>query len=268
MNTRATVRAVLVAMLRELGLGEGMTVLVHASLRAMGLDFVHGAACLHEALMEVLGATGTVVVPTQTAWNSTTSPVHVQATAGMSAEDKRTYLASLEAFDPDKTPSYGMGAYAEYVRLLDSSVRSTHPQTSFAAVGRRAARLAAVHSLECHLGPQSPLGALYRQGAKTALLGVGYDSCTAFHYGEYLWGGRPVREYECRLAGAPGDGWTSFRDIELDAGEFLRLGADFERTGAVCAVLAGAYAPARATVFEVRAAAQFAGAWLAAPRAG
>lgn len=267
-NTQATVRAVLAAMLRELGLGEGMTVLVHASLRAMGLNHLHGAECLHEALVEVVGETGTIVVPAQTTWNSTTSPLHLQVTSGMSAEEKRTYLASLEAFDPDKTPSRGMGAYAEYVRLLDSSVRSTHPQTSFAAVGRLAAGLMAEHDLECHLGPQSPLGALYREGARSVLLGVGFDACTAFHYGEYLWGGRSMQRYECRVASAPGDGWVSFQDLEFDASEFPRLGADFERTGAVRVVAAHAYAPARSMAFDVHAAAEFACSRLAAARVG
>jgi aminoglycoside 3-N-acetyltransferase len=268
MSVESTVRAGLAAMMRELGLGEGMIVLVHTSMRAMGLDHEQGAAWLHRALLDVLGSRGTIVVPTHTTWNSTTSPVHARATAGMSAEDERTYLASLEAFNPNKTPSYGMGVYAEYVRSLKSAVRSTHPQTSFTAVGMRATELVSRHDLECHLGPESPLGALYREGAKSALLGVGYDACTTFHYGEYLWGGRSVREYRCRAADAPGDGWLSFKDIELDADEFSRVGVDFERTGAVRKVAAGAYTPAHAMAFEVRAAADFARDWLVGARIG
>lgn len=265
-RTGNTAPSALAARLRNLGLGTGMTVLVHSSLRAIGLGHIHGAAWLHQALLEVLGPTGTIVVPTLTAWNSTTSPVHLQATAGMSAGDKITYLASLEAFDPDKTPSYGMGAYSEYVRTLNDSYRSTHPQTSFAAVGERAKELLSVHEIDCHLGPQSPLGALYRERASVLLLGVGFAACTAFHYGEYLWGGRSIQEYKCRIAGMPGDGWISFLDIELSAGEFPLIGADFERSGAVRSDPPGAHSPARAVAFEVRAAADFAGHWLAGAR--
>lgn len=267
-NQTMTTRSALKAMLWELGLGEGMTVLVHTSLRALGLNRPYGAARLHGALVDVLGRAGTIVVPTQTAWNSTTSPIHLRTTAGMSAEDKRTYLACLEAFDPQKTKSSGMGAYAEYVRTLRSAVRSSHPQTSFAAVGGQAAELMAEHSLECHLGPSSPMGALYRAGARSALLGVGYEACTTFHYGEYLVGDRPMQRYQCRIAGTPGGDWTSFTDIELSARDFPQIGAAFELTGAVRTVEAGRHVPARAMAFDVRTAAHFARSWMAQPGPG
>src|SRR5205807_10651675 len=121
----------------------------------------------------VLGPAGTIVVPTYTSWNSTSSRAYMAAVADLDHDQAAAYRRSLPAFDPHTTPSSGMGALAETVRTLRGAHRSTHPQTSFAAVGRYARALTAIHDLGCHLGPRSPLGALYEHGALVLLLGVG-----------------------------------------------------------------------------------------------
>ncbi|MBS2963224.1 AAC(3) family N-acetyltransferase [Actinocrinis puniceicyclus] len=245
--------------LAGLGLAPGDIVLVHCSLRRVA-PRTRCAYTVARALLDQVGSTGTVVVPTQTAWNSTTSRVHRQAVAGLDAEQVKAYRAGLPAFDPRTTPSSGMGALAECVRTMPGACRSTHPQTSLAAVGPRARQLMAVHKLECHLGWDSPLGALHEADAKVLLLGVGYDACTAFHLAEYAPQlARPRRAYQCRIADWPGDGWTAFEGVDLDDSRFGRLGRGFEaETGAVRTGPVGA---ARARLFGVRAAYDFALRW-------
>ena len=51
--------------LKALGVKEGMRLIVHASLRSMG-TIENGASTLIEAFREVLGAEGTLMVPTFT----------------------------------------------------------------------------------------------------------------------------------------------------------------------------------------------------------
>jgi aminoglycoside 3-N-acetyltransferase len=101
-----------------------------------------------------------------------------------------------------------MGAFAEHVRTRPGALRSAHPQTSFAALGPRAADCTSGHAPQCHLGERSPLGWLYGTDAAILLLGVGYDVCTAFHLAEY------------RVA----DG-AAVRGADLDDRDFPQLGA-------------------------------------------
>ncbi|MGH6653987.1 MAG: AAC(3) family N-acetyltransferase, partial [Actinocrinis sp.] len=153
------------------------------------------------------------------------------------------------------------GALAEYVRTMSGAVRSSHPQTSFAAVGAEAASLMARHPNSSHLGPESPLGALYRRGAMVLLLGVGYEVCTVFHLAEYLYAELPKRGYRARgSAAAPGsDGWLDFEDIDCDDDDFRLLGKEFEVEFAITARPAGR-APSR--LFPAKDAVDFAVGWM------
>jgi aminoglycoside 3-N-acetyltransferase len=252
-------RRALAAHLEALGLAGGDIVLVHASLRQVA-PRPATALTVIQAVLDVLGPGGTLVVPTQTAWNSTTSRIHREAVAALSTREELEYRMTLPRFDPRTTPSSGMGALAEGVRTLPGAYRSTHPQTSFAAVGRRAEELTAVHDLECHLGPRSPMGALYEADALVLLLGIGYSVCTMFHLAEYRYAPRPKRRYECRIADVPGDGWIEFEDIELDDGEFGRLGKEFEH--ATGQVRVGPVGHADSRLFGARDAVDFAVQWM------
>ena len=249
--------------LDRLGLIEGAVVLVHASMRRvapLGAD----PSIVAASLIDALGPTGTLVVPTQTAWNSTTSRAFREATAGMTPGQVAAYKDSLPPFDPQRTPSFGMGALAEEVRTLPQAVRSSHPQTSFAAVGAHAQELMSVHLLDCHLGEKSPLGALYANNALVLMLGTGYDTSTAFHLAEYRLVPRRVRPYECLIAdeaaSASGHAWTGFTDIELDDSDFGKLGRQFARKTKI--VRKARVGSAVARLYPLRSAVDFAEQWM------
>jgi aminoglycoside 3-N-acetyltransferase len=195
----------LVADLRSLGVQPGQDLLVHCSMRRIG-PVDGGAATLLAAIQEVASLAATIVVPAQTAWTSPTSPAFRAATAGLDQDGVARYRAALPSFNPASTPSVGMGAFAEYVRTRPGARRSAHPQTSFAALGPRAAVCMSGHDPGCHLGERSPLRWLYDVGAAILLLGVGYAVCTAFHLAEY------------RILG-------EVRGADLDDGDFAQLGA-------------------------------------------
>src|ERR1700683_2690078 len=76
--------------LRSLGLQRGQDLLIHCSLRQGG-GGEGGAATLLSAILEVAGPEATLVVPTQTAWNSLTSNAFRDATAGLDAEERARY---------------------------------------------------------------------------------------------------------------------------------------------------------------------------------
>ncbi|MFE2379084.1 aminoglycoside N(3)-acetyltransferase [Streptomyces sp. NPDC059398] len=244
--------------LRALGVTEGTTLLVHAALGGTGLD----ARALRDALLEVLGDDGTLVVPAFTPENSTTSAAHLRQTAGLTEEARARFLDAMPAFDPARTPCPGMGRLAECVRLSPGAVRSGHPQTSFAALGARAEELVKDHPADCHLGEDSPLGRLAAAGAQELMINVGFGVCTSFHLAEYRIPDIPTQLYRCVVSTGGRRQWFEYRDIALDDSDFELIGADFPRGS----LREGKLGRAAAMVFPIREAVGHAQQWMTEKR--
>ena len=256
-------RGTLVSDLRKLGVRTGQSILLHASLRSLG--WVEGGApAVVAALREVVGRGGTLVVPATTGDNSATSPAYRQRTRGMTARQRREYRRAMPPFNPVATPGAGTGRIAECVRTTAGAVRSTHPQSSFAAIGARAALFMHGHADHCHLGEESPLAKLYESGAWILMLGVGYDSCTCFHLAEYRYADNPPRRrYSCVVSRDGCRQWWQYEDVVLNSSDFPRIGEALEATPLV---VKGTVGCADAVWIPLRAAVDFASAWLAVHR--
>ncbi|KES04210.1 aminoglycoside phosphotransferase [Streptomyces toyocaensis] len=243
-------RATLTPQLRELGVRPGGILLVHSSLSSLG--WVNGGpVTVVHALLDALGPDGTLVVPTQSGHLS--DPALWQAPP-VPEEWWGAIRATMPAYDPLTTPSRGVGVIPETVRTWPGARRSAHPQTSFAAVGPRAAEIVAGHATDCRLGERSPLATLERLAARVLLLGAGYDSCTAFHLAEYR---VPTPRVE---VGRPGpDGWETVTEVSISSERFDELGHDFERDRPVVRGRAGA---AEARLFPLADAVAYAERWL------
>ncbi|GII52393.1 AAC(3) family N-acetyltransferase [Planotetraspora thailandica] len=245
------------------GVRKGQTVLLHASLSSLG-HVMGGARTVVSALRAVLGDEGTLASLTSTASNSDTSPLHLRAIEGMTPKEVTDFRARMPAFDAATSPSAGVGRIAEEIRLTPGAVRSSHPQTSFAAVGLLSGRLMAGHAPDCHYGSASPLARLYEADAQVLLLGVGYDRCTAFHLAEYRYAMSPPRRlYRCVVDFGDGPVWWEYEDVVLDDGDFSLLGADFEKAAQL---RAGRIGEAEARVFPFVAAVDYAVMWFARHR--
>jgi aminoglycoside 3-N-acetyltransferase len=257
---RITARTGLADDIRRIGVRAGDTVLLHSSLRAIGW-VTGGARTVVRSVLDVLGLDGTLVVPTQTADNRDPS----------SWDDPplpRSYWAEiraqLPAFDPARSPSHRMGAIAETVRTWPGAIRSAHPQTSFAAIGPRAAGLVTGHELESQLGESSPLARLEEVDAKILLLGVGFDRCTAFHLAEYRLPSPPVVRTAAAVRTPVGRAWLEFDGVALDSADFGALGADLQaRTDLVSTGMVGT---APSLLLPLRPAVRYAERWLRAHR--
>jgi len=256
---QAHAAARLAADLTQLGLPPGRDLLVHCSLRQVGA-LEGGAATLLDAIQQVLGPAATVVVPAQTADNSTTSRAFRAATAGMDAVGRAGYEARLPGFDRLLSRSVGMGAFAEHVRTRPGAVRSAHPQASFAALGPSAATLMERHDLTDHYGEASPLATLYAADATILLVGVGYAACTALHLAEHRLRQPPPRQwYRCYTREAGRRVRHDFQAAVLDDTDFTRLGEDLDR---MPFVRSGPVRAATATALPFRAAVDFAVRWM------
>jgi aminoglycoside 3-N-acetyltransferase len=123
-----------------------------------------------------------------------------------------------------------MGAIVECFRTQPGTMRSSHPQDSFAARGPRSAEVLDGHSLEESLGERSPLARIYDLDGYVLLLGVGHANNTSIHLAEYR---ADFTGKRTSTNGAPiiVDGrrrWIEFEDLILNEDDFERLGADFE----------------------------------------
>ena len=143
--------------LQELGVREGDTVFVHASLSRFG-HVEEGPEGVVSALQALVGASGTVAMPGFT-FQLRDMPRPV--------------------IDMRHTPCWA-GAVYEHFRTTRPVHRSTHITHSVIACGSRAADLTATHSIT-PCGAQSPFPRLVRLEAKLLLLGVSHNSNTTLH---------------------------------------------------------------------------------------
>lgn len=152
--------------LLALGVAPGGVLVVHTAFsKVRPVD--GGPDGLIDALLAVLGPTGTLVMPS------------------MSDDDEHV-------FDPAATPCVAMGVVADTFRQRPGVLRSDNPH-AFAAIGPHAAAITAPHSLAVPHGLDSPVGRVYEFDGQVLLLGAGHDADTTIHLAENLAGMRYLR---------------------------------------------------------------------------
>ena len=148
--------------LKKIGLKEGDIVLVHSSLSNIG--FVDGGAnTIIDALIEMIGNTGTVVVPT------------------MSFLPRDFLDGNVPRFDPKNTPCY-TGKIPETFRFRADAIRSLHPTHSLSAIGHKAKYLTKNHEKSITpFGKGTPFDKLIECDAYLLLIGVDQSVNTCVH---------------------------------------------------------------------------------------
>lgn len=170
--------------LSALGIGPGDTLMLHASLRALGLarsqGVEQGAERLLDAVLDLIGPSGTLLMILGTEsphdWVNQ-HPVH----------ERSRLLRGAEPVDLANAPVLpGVGWVAEAFRRRSGTLLSSNPSGRFAAVGARAGELLRDQPWNDYYGPGSPLEKFCAAGGKVLRLGADPDTVTVLHYAEYL----------------------------------------------------------------------------------
>lgn len=169
----------LVSDLARLGVQAGDTVMVHASLRAIG-PVDGGALGVIAALDRAVGPHGTwmMTLGADDPWGWVNErPEHERVAA----------LADATPFDSATTPADpDVGTLAEVFRTATGTVVNDHPEGRFGARGARAATMVDDPPWDDYYGPGSPLERLVAAGGTVLRLGADLDTVTLLHWAEYL----------------------------------------------------------------------------------
>jgi aminoglycoside 3-N-acetyltransferase len=154
--------------LKNLGLPNGASVMVHSSLRSFG--WVNGGAqTVIEALLHSVGPQGNVLMPTLTG-----SPA--------------LNAANPPRFDVRTTPCW-TGRIPETFRQMPDALRSLHPTHSVAIIGPQKHNLTRDHQLSpTPCGKETPYYRLAERDGYVLLFGVDLECVTLFHTVEELAG--------------------------------------------------------------------------------
>lgn len=247
--------------LRQLGLGAGELVMVHAGLRSLG-PVLGGVNTVVQALLDAVGDTGTLMA-------------YLDWEMGVDEEDFENASLREEIPTFDKRiarASRDHGILAETIRTWPGTVRSDHPDAGMAAVGARAEWLCADHPLQYGYGPGSPLHKLVEGGGKVLMLGAPLEKLTLLHYVEHLADipGKRIKRYERPLWVEGERRWVAIEEFDTSepvTDELLALDGDYFTTIAEHCLAegggrAGRVARAQSQLFDARRLVKCGIAWL------
>jgi aminoglycoside 3-N-acetyltransferase len=226
--TASYTRAELVQAYDTLGMDAGDLVYVAANLLNLGLPpWTERREILEShygAIREVVGETGTIVVPTYTF----------------------SYCNTDKVFDVKTTPSE-TGPLTEYVRSLPGAVRQFHPFSSRAAVGPAAEELCGDCSRHAN-GPDTPFARMLARNPK--ILSIGLEprlACSVVHHVEMEMGVpyRYVKEFiqpvvvNDAVEEQPFYLYVTYRDCDIEKNGNVRIMEHFAQSNEIRSLRVG-----------------------------
>ncbi|PKK89926.1 MAG: AAC(3) family N-acetyltransferase [Candidatus Wallbacteria bacterium HGW-Wallbacteria-1] len=210
----------------KLGICSGMVLILHSSLNSLG--WVNGGAvAVIEALLQILGPEGTLVMPSHSSSLSDPEPWCNPPVPKIWWDDIRR---TMPPYRKDLTPTSNMGRIPETFRKMEGVIRSDHPAVSFCAFGSKAEFICGSHPLTPKMGETSPLARIYELDGSVLLLGVDHNRNTSIHLAEYRaeWTGKTFVDCKSPVIESGSRVWKTYSDLDHDDGDFLEIGRDFE----------------------------------------
>ncbi|MGN1399099.1 MAG: aminoglycoside N(3)-acetyltransferase [Erysipelotrichaceae bacterium] len=223
-------KAEIIEQLNQLGLQSDMTVEVHSSFAKVGY-VIGGPAAFNDALLQIVGEKGNIVMPCQDYYN--TEPLFWQnPPVKMNLADK--IRENMPGYDIYTSGHRLMGVLVDDIRSRKTAYHSYHPNCAFVAIGKDSKYLMSNQPLSFPLGMKSPLGKLYQlDNSYTLLIGCDYDNCTSWHLAEHLSMVRGIiLQGGCIKKGGKNI-WKKYLDYEVNSDEFIEIGRQYEKTAQV-----------------------------------
>ena len=165
---------------RRLGIGAADTVMLHASVRAVG-EVAGGPDQIHVALKSVLTSEGTLLM-----YASCPRYYDEVGRGNLTVEQEREIREKLPAFDPLTARSAREnGALVEFVRTYPDSRVNRHV-ARFVFWGKHTEHLMSSQPWDYAFGSDSPLERFLMLDGKIVLLGSDHDAVTFLHYVEHV----------------------------------------------------------------------------------
>jgi aminoglycoside 3-N-acetyltransferase len=165
---------------RRLGAASGDTVMLHASVRAVG-EVAGGPDHIHLAMKDALTDRGTLVM-------YASCPAHYDEVGrgNLSADQEREVLEKLPAFDPFTARAQREnGTLVEFFRTSPGSKVNAHV-ARFVVWGQHADHLIASQPWNYAFGHGSLFDRFVGLKGKILLLGCDHDNVTFLHYAEHI----------------------------------------------------------------------------------
>jgi aminoglycoside 3-N-acetyltransferase len=165
---------------QKLGVASGDTILLHASVRAVG-EIAGGPDEIHLALKQVLEPGGTLMM-----YASCPEYYDEVGRGNLTPEEEEEVLEKLPAFDPFTARSQrDNGALVEFFRTYPGSRVNLHV-ARFVVWGPHADYLLSDQPWHYAFGGGSPLERFLKLDGKILLLGCDHDTVTFLHYAEHV----------------------------------------------------------------------------------
>ena len=206
----------------RLGVKKGMLLYVSASMEKFRY-VVGGAQSLIEALMELVGYDGTIVMAAPT--RHLCDPVELGVVPRDRADEARSHALP---FNRKLSVPSGVGEVAIQFMRNDAVLRSNHPMVSFLAWGKYAKLIVEKHPLHFGMNQESPLGKIKEYNGYVITIGNDYDRCEIFHLAQYATMKCPIRIYSCPIDKGGATSWIELLDLELNTDGYKEIGKNME----------------------------------------
>lgn len=207
--------AILAKQLREIGLVPGDMIMVHASLRAVGL-LPGGPNHLIQTIIDAISPIGTLMM-----YVGCEPEFEAVGRGKLSLQEEQTLLRECPAFDyATARARRDYGVLAELFRSYPGVICSRNPGARIAALGAKAEWLVANHPLNYGYGTDTPLAKLYESNGKLLLLGSDLDQVTILHYAEHIApiNNKHIVRFKVHFKTSDGARWVDIEEYDTSVG--------------------------------------------------